>query len=327
MNLDDLNLFKQLDSENRLGEMDALPDVALSEWKTCAAELRANFSNMANLIIAASGESAQAAEMAAACAALPVPLTISSSGELPAYAKGKSTLVICMGDEEETQQAFNSALQNDCAVFVISCGGLEELASEKNLPRWKAARGALPHYFAALMALFRRLNFIPNLSPQMEEAASAMKDSQTHLRADVPAANNPAKRYAGQFVGRWATLVCPQSLAAAARRWKANINRMAKAPANVEILPEANYHAAQAVWNPAELLNAHTMTLFLRAPLQTPRDMMRLDGMRQNFMLEGLNTDFVDARGKSLLAQLWTLILFGDYMAYYLAMAYQVEQR
>jgi len=38
-----------------------------------------------------------------------------------------------------------------------------------------------------------------------------------------------------------------------------------------------------------------------------------------------LNTDFVDARGKSTLAQMWTLILFGDYMAYYLAMGYGVD--
>ncbi|GAB4544495.1 MAG: hypothetical protein Fur002_17700 [Anaerolineales bacterium] len=326
MNLDDLNRFKELDSENRLGEIDSLPDALLSEWKTCAAELRASFSGVANIVIAASGEAAQAAELAAACAPLPVPLKIVSGGALPAFAKGASTLTVCMGDEEETRQAFDSALKNGCAVFVISCGGLEQLANEKNLPRWKAARAALPHSFAALMALFRRLNFIPDLSAQVEEAASAMKDSQAHLRAEVLAASNPAKRYAGQLVGRWATIVCAESLAPAARRWKANINRMAKAPANVEILPEANYHAAQAVWNPAELLNAHTMTLFLRAPLQSPREMMRSDMMRQNFMLEGLNTDFVDARGNSPLAQLWTLILFGDYMAYYLAMAYGVGQ-
>ena len=44
--------------------------------------------------------------------------------------------------------------------------------------------------------------------------------------------------------------------------------------------------------------------------------------MRQAFMLEGLNTDVIDARGESVIANLWTLVLFGDYMAYYLAMAY-----
>ena len=42
-------------------------------------------------------------------------------------------------------------------------------------------------------------------------------------------------------------------------------------------------------------------------------------------MLEGMNTDHVDARGNTPLAQIWTTILFGDYMAYYLAMAYGVD--
>ena len=47
--------------------------------------------------------------------------------------------------------------------------------------------------------------------------------------------------------------------------------------------------------------------------------------MRQAFMLEALNTDVIDARGESLIAHLWTLIIFGDYMAYYLAMAYGTD--
>jgi glucose/mannose-6-phosphate isomerase len=42
-------------------------------------------------------------------------------------------------------------------------------------------------------------------------------------------------------------------------------------------------------------------------------------------MVEGMNTDAVDARGDSPLAHMWTLILFGDYMTYYLAMAYGVD--
>ena len=42
-------------------------------------------------------------------------------------------------------------------------------------------------------------------------------------------------------------------------------------------------------------------------------------------MLEGMNTDHVDARGNTPLAHMWTLIHFGDYMAYYLAMWYEVD--
>ena len=67
------------------------------------------------------------------------------------------------------------------------------------------------------------------------------------------------------------------------------------------------------------------MTLFLRAPSDHPRDRLRAELTKKAFMLEGLNTDFADARGKTPLAHMWTLILFGDYMAYYLAICYGVD--
>ena len=67
------------------------------------------------------------------------------------------------------------------------------------------------------------------------------------------------------------------------------------------------------------------MTLFMRAPSDHPRNRLRSDLMRQAFMLEALNTDVIDARGESIISHLWTLIIFGDYMAYYLAMAYGAD--
>jgi glucose/mannose-6-phosphate isomerase len=67
------------------------------------------------------------------------------------------------------------------------------------------------------------------------------------------------------------------------------------------------------------------MTMFLRAPSDHPRNRLRSDLTRKAFMLEGMNTDHADGRGTSELAHMWTLILFGDYMSYYLAMAYDVD--
>ena len=41
--------------------------------------------------------------------------------------------------------------------------------------------------------------------------------------------------------------------------------------------------------------------------------------------MAGLNKDVYHAKGESPLAHIWTTIHFGDYMAYYLAMAYGVD--
>jgi glucose/mannose-6-phosphate isomerase len=175
------------------------------------------------------------------------------------------------------------------------------------------------------LALLARLKLIPDPLKDLQEAIEAMKKSQEHLRADVPAVHNSAKRYAGQLMGRWVTIFGAGALAPVARRFKTQINEVAKAGANFEFIPEADHNTLAGTTHPEEVLMPHMMELFLRAPSDHARNRSRIDLTKQAFMVEGINTDFLDARGESLLAHMWTLILFGDYMAYYLAMAYGVD--
>jgi glucose/mannose-6-phosphate isomerase len=63
----------------------------------------------------------------------------------------------------------------------------------------------------------------------------------------------------------------------------------------------------------------------LRAPSYHPGNTLRTNLAKKTFMLEGINTDFVDAQGVGRLAHLWTALHFGDYTAYFLAMAYDID--
>ncbi|MBI5944958.1 MAG: hypothetical protein HY864_11365 [Chloroflexi bacterium] len=336
MNLDDLDLFKKIDTQNLLAQIDALPDQLQSAWELGQNQTLPNFAEIQNILIAAMGDSAVAAELVAASVSsnIRLPVTLHRGYGLPSYANGRQTLVICIshsGNTEEVLDSFEAAVKNDCSILVISSGGdLEKRAAAKNIPAWKydyagSPSAAIGYAYGLLLALFSRLGFIPDPSKDVTEAIAMMKRSQQHITADVIAAKNPAKRYAGQLVGRWVTFVGTEKLAPVARRWKMQVNQLAKAGANFEVIPEAVHSALAAVLNPGETLNAHTMTLFLRAPSDNPRSCQQSDSMRQAFMLEGLNTDVIDARGESLIAHLWTLVIFGDYMCYYLAMAYGVD--
>ena len=64
---------------------------------------------------------------------------------------------------------------------------------------------------------------------------------------------------------------------------------------------------------------------FLKSPSDHPRNFLRSDLTRQVFMLEGLSIDSYTAKGDSPLAHIWTALHFGDYVAFYLAMAYGVD--
>jgi len=336
MNLDDFNAFKKLDTQNMLGEIDNLPDQLQSAWEQ--GNQTSEFletAEVSKIVISGMGGSAIGADLLAAYIAptCPVPVIVHRDYGLPAWAQGPETLVIASshsGNTEETLEAFNTALHNKCQLMAIATGGkLAELAAQAKIPLWKfehtgQPRAAVGFSFSLLLAIFSRLGLIPDPAKELAGAVAAMKKQQESLRTHVPVAHNPAKRLAGQLVGRWVNIYGAGYLAPIARRWKGQVNEIAKAGAGFEILPEANHNALAGTRNPAGLLS-QTTTLFLRAPSDHPRNQLRAELTRQEFMVEGLNTDVYEAQGESALAQIWTSLHFGDYTAYYLAMAYETD--
>lgn len=336
MDLDALDYFKQLDTLNMIDEINNLPDQLAQAYQLGMQQELPEWKDIQWVVIAGMGGSAIGADLLASyCAPLaPVPVFVHRDYGLPLYARGQQTLVICSshsGNTEETLDAFEAARQADCRIVAISTGGkLAELARASNIPLWTfnhtgQPRAAVGFSFGLLLALFQRLGFIPDQTEALEDAVAFMKRSQERLKPEVPAVKNPAKRYAGQLMGRWVTVMGSGLLSPVARRWKGQINEIAKAGANFEFLPEADHNTLAGTMHPQEVLNPHTMTLFLRAPSDHPRNRLRSDLTRKAFMLEGMNTDFVDARGNTPLSHMWTMILFGDYVAYYLAMGYGVD--
>jgi glucose/mannose-6-phosphate isomerase len=338
MNLDDLSLIQQLDAQNMRGELERLPEQLARAWElgqTCEAP-KASDIPISCAVISGMGGSAIGADLLAAYVAplCRVPVIVHRDYGLPAFAKGSETLFVASshsGNTEETLDSFDQALKAGCRLVAICTGGaLAERAEAAGVPVWRfqhqgQPRAAVGFSFGLLLALFARLDLIPPQDESVAEAVAAMKHSQEHFRPEVPTVKNPTKRYAGQLMGRLVTVVGSGYLAPVARRWKTQINELAKAAATFEILPEADHNTVQGLMFPENTLNAHSMTMFLRAPSDHPRNRLRSDLTRQAFLLEGLNTDFTDGRGESPLAHMWTLILFGDTMAYYLAIAYGVD--
>ena len=336
MNLDDLDRFKQLDTFNMLGEIDNLPDQLGFAYQLGLQHELPDWKDFRQVIIAGMGGSAIGADLLASYSAplAPRPVFVQRDYGLPLFARGAETLLICSshsGNTEETLDVFEAGRNAGCRMIVITTGGeLARRAEENEIPLWTfnhigQPRAAVGYSFGLLLAMFQRLGFIPDQKEALDDALAAMKRSQQQIKADIPTVKNPAKRYAGQLMGRWVTIMGSGLLTTVARRWKGQMNEVAKAGANFEFLPEADHNTLAGTMNPEEVLNPHTMTLFLRSPSDHPRNRLRSDLTRSAFMLEGMNTDFVDGRGRTPLAHMWTLILFGDYMAYYLAMGYGVD--
>jgi glucose/mannose-6-phosphate isomerase len=335
LNLDDFSKFEEVDTQNMMAEVNALPEQLSKAYQLGLAQGLPAWDGIGNVLIAGMGGSAIGADLLAAYVAdsCPVPLYVLRDYGLPAWAKGPETLVIGSshsGNTEETLSSFEEALQRGCRCLAITTGGkLAGLAAREKAPTWKfqhagQPRAAVGYSFGLLLALLVRLGFVTDPAPELEKAVAAMRQQQESLMAEVPTVHNPAKRMAGQLMGRWVTVLGSGILAPVARRWKGQVSEVAKAWAQFEFLPEADHNTLAGAVNPEERIT-QMMVLFLRSSLEHPRNQLRIELTRKEFMLEGLNTDFIDARGDSPLAHIWTALHFGDYTTYYLAMAYGMD--
>jgi glucose/mannose-6-phosphate isomerase len=318
-----------------LAEIDGLPDQLREAWALGQSiELRP-WQGIARVLLVGIGGSAIGAELLVKYIAplCTVPVMLVRNYVLPAWASGPETLVICSsysGNTEETISAFRQAKAKDCQVLVITTGGqlaAETLKSETGL--WIFNKPSqlwitVGYSFGLLLSVFARLELIPNPEDELVGAITAMRLQQSHLQAEIPVVENPAKRLAGQCFGRLVAVFAADFLVPVARYWQEQISILAKSWAQSEELPEADHNTLAGVINPEQVLT-DLFTLFLRAESYHPRNLIRTNLTKENLMLEAIGTDFFDAPGKNPLEQTWTALHFGDYLAFYLAMAYGVD--
>ena len=335
MNLYDPKSFQAEAHGRILAEIEQLPDSLLEGFAAGHALALEPPPGLKSVLISGTGNSVVAADLLAAYVAstCPLPVVIHRDYGLPAFAAGPQSLVILASSSGETQETLSglaAAAQNKCRILALTGDG--RLAGETAAlggQVWKTGGqdpllGAPGYSFGLLLAAFQRLGLVDPHEAILRQAVQAMKTQQALLETGSPVSQNLAKRMAGQLMGRLVTVFAAGPLVPVARRWKGQINQIAKSMAQFESLPEADYGVLQGASMPEAIL-LHTMALFLRAASDQRPNRLRSNLTRRALMLEGVNTDFVDAQGDSPLDHIWTLIHMGDYIAFYLAAAYGVN--
>ncbi len=335
MDLNNYTAFKSIDTQNYLGEIENLPAQLEGAYRQGMGLDLPGWQGLRKVLIAGMGGSAIGADLLAAYATplCSLPIVVQRNYTIPAWASGPETLVVASshsGNTEETLAAFDQALQNHCQVLALSTGGrLAEKARAAGVPLWTfehhgQPRAAVGFSFGLLLALIARLGLIPDPTSELSGTATAMRKQQDGLRTDVPVTHNQAKQLAGRLHGRWVMVFGADALEPVARRWKTQVNELAKAWAQFEALPEADHNALAGLEQPENGLST-ALALFLRGSANHPRNQVRLELTRQAYELKGVNAGFVEAQGDTPLAQQWTALYLGDYAAYYLAMLYNID--
>jgi len=335
MNLDDPQKFAELDKSGMLAEIRNLPDQLEKAWKTAEKLPLPLHKDFSRVILAGMGGSAIGADILSAYiySICKLPIFILRGYQLPAWASGVNDLVVCSshsGNTEETLAVFEESVNKGCSILTISTGGkLFDLAGEKNILAWKfehagQPRAAVGFSFGMLLNLFSRLKLIPDQSANLSQAADEMRRLIEKIDVQIPATNNLAKRIAGQAMDRFPVIFGAEHLEPVARRWKTQMNEIAKGLAQFEFIPEADHNTLAGLINP-EALIYKVYAVFLTSSHYFPRNQKRFELTASEFMLSGICIDKVDYSFPSTLVEIWNTILLGDFVSFYQAMAYGVD--
>ena len=280
--------------------------------------------SIAGVVLAGMGGSGIAGDIVQAVgeASCEVPITVVKGYECPAFV-GPATVVIALsfsGNTEETLSVANSAHQAGAKVIAVSSGGeLARLAAkwgepcyevDAAIPMPRAAVGAMA--MPPLLAL-AAAGLLSDADQQITAAIDQVNQRLASLASPASPANSaslPATTAAQDSL----LLVCGAGNlgAAAALRWKTQINENAKLPALLSVLPEL-CHNELAGWEISSDLAQRVQPYFLRHDYEHPQNKRRFEFYAKALADAGVNAPIeVAAAGSGVAAQLLDLIAIGD---------------
>ena len=280
-----------------------------------------------NVVVLGMGGSGIAGDVLVATAApfMPVPVTVVKSYEAPDYV-GTGSLVFAVsfsGDTEEIVEAATDSYEAGASLIVVAGGGaLTALADDwkvpvvpvpADIPQPRAALGALA---VPPLVLLEEIGLFPGAVQWVDQAVDQLR----RRRDELLRPGNPAEEVA-HIIGRSIPLVYSSGAlgAAAALRWKAQVNENAKCPAFFNVYPEL-CHNEVAGWGQHGDATRQLMTLVnLRHDAEHPQVSRRVDLVSEVLLEVVADVTEVRAAGEGDLAQLLDLALVGDFVSLHLA--------
>ena len=333
--LDDPQVFKRYDPEGMLNHLHRLPQLCQQAWQMALDfKLPPDYADIDKVLVLGIGGSAIGGDLAASLAQAEarLPIIVCRGYELPGFTDAK-TLVIASsysGNTEETLASFEQALKTGAKKLAITTGGrLKDLAQERGIPIFSfdyqaPPRAALPFSLLPILCFLYRLGLISDKSPEVAETVPLLEGLSSRIAETVPQSQNRAKQLARRLYNRLPVVYGAGITAEVARRWKTQLNENSKAWAFHEAFPELNHNAVVGYQLPEELATRIVVVL-LRSALLAERVQLRYRITGQLLERAGVSYQTVDGEGESPLSQVMSLVLFGDYVSYYLAMLYKTD--
>ena len=323
----------ELDSLGMFGAASGLADQIEVAARTAGEVDLPDAGGITSVVVMGMGGSGIAGDLTAAIAGpdARVPVVVPKGYEAPAFI-GPETLVFAVsfsGNTEETIEAATRAHKQGARVVVLANGGqLATLAGEWGAP-WVRIADGIPMPRAGIgavsvppLVILGRLGLIHGIDEQITAAVAQLRRRAAQLDAD----GSPAAALA-RHIGRTMPITYGGGLLGevAAMRWKGQFNENCKIPAFANRIPELTHNEICGWGQHGDVTRQMFSLVLLRHDHEHAQTRRRFELVEEicDEVVADIHT--VTAEGDSRLAQLFDLVLFGDYVTLELAVQAGVD--
>ncbi|MDX9753130.1 MAG: bifunctional phosphoglucose/phosphomannose isomerase [bacterium] len=319
----------RLDPQDMIGLVETFPAQCQEGERIARQTQLPTLSGIRHVVICGMGGSAIGGDLLRAYASTQATVSIEvvRNYGLPHYA-GPETLVIASsysGNTEETLSAYDQAKKRGSAILGITTGGTLADRCRRDgypliqVPGGMPPRAALGYSFMPLLVSLERLDLLPDQKKEIQGLHKILKQSSLDYAFAVPTQTNPAKQLAKQLDKTVPIIYSGQdAFQPVATRWRCQFNENAKVFAHDMVVPEMNHNEILGWGNPKPVLKKFH-ALFLLDKGYHKQTQKRFTVMHSIIEPAAHGLTCVESKGSGLLARLFSLIHFGDFVSVYLA--------
>ncbi len=332
MSFHDMNIKKairEFDKSHYLRFLEEFPEQIRKARSLALPDLSKVEGSYRSVVIAGMGGSAIGGELIQSLYAreLTVPFQVVRDYNLPAFVNEETLVCISSysGNTEETLASYSQARERKASVICITTGGqLAETAQNVgdpviSVPAGYQPRAAIGYSVMPLIIIFNHFHLLANKDRDIDETIECLTElKSTYHPENFKSA--PPFELSGKLLRTIPLIYTGYSpFYVLGTRWKCQFNENAKVLSYNQNLPELNHNEIVG-WN-TEVTGQFTFhVIFLRDKDEDPQIKKRIETTKE--IIDSHNGSFSEVRstGSSVLSRLFSLVYFGDYTSYYLAL-------
>lgn len=332
ISLDYTGNYNRFDSDDMYEQIISLPEQIKTAYVDSeVSDFAKYYKNIEKIIICGMGGSAIAGDLIKSIFEKDIPIVVIKDYHIPEYTDENTLGIVCSysGNTEETVTCFKSFREAGAQIAMLTSDGIlkhyskEEGYLIKELPAGFQPRAAIGYLFFSLLKILQELGLVPDASVEARMAIINVKNRLKYINKDVEEDDNIAKKFAKKIYKKMPIIYSSNpKLYPLAYRLKCQFNENAKNHAFANAFSEMNHNEIEG-WE--GMKNDEVIPIFIRNFEEDERYKKRLEVIQELFKKNNIEFLEIVTQGKTELGKIFSTILMGDLVSFYLAILNKVN--